>query len=812
MRQEVDTPLSPAAGRALQVSVLVTVLLALAHLGWEALRPRGVGADWLLEALPLGVLYASALTCACAARLTPKTALTWRWMAWALGVYALGDTLHGLLKGLNGSASFPSAPDAFYLGFYGLVILACLGLPRRPLRPAQAWRLILDVGIVAGALGVLLWYGALATLLGAARTSLIGTLVTLAYPTAGLSALGLLLLVIRRRERFRLEESLLALGLTIFVISDTLYLFVGHHGGAASDWPVGLLWTAGATLFALAAWNSRRAVRLGRPLTAVIRAAPQFTRPLYTLAPYLGLAVCFALSLLTHSEDTLAAHGVLWGTAGVTLLVAARQVAALTDNAALTAQLAALNATLESRVAARTAEVEQGRTQLEAHARELAWQAHHDSLTGLPNRAGFLAALGEAVERQQTPAPPLQPAAPLAVLFLDLDGFKGVNDTLGHTVGDQLLIKVAARLRGAQLPGEFTARLGGDEFMVLTSQPPQLRAQQVLALFTDPFDLAGRPVKISASVGVSVYPDSGQDAESLYMHADVAMYEAKRSGKGAARVFLPQAPQPQRSVAGLEERLRGALARGEFSLAYQPICDAARQPVTLEALLRWNSPELGLIAPGQLFPAAQHLGLEDALGDWVLNEACAQLARWHAAGHVGLRVAVNISGSQLRRLDLPERVGAALARHTLSGSGLELEIAEPLPAGSEAQAAPVMRAVQERGVRWSLCGFGAQHSALAPLLRLPVQTLKLDRGLISALDGPPDGQEQARRAVQASVALARALGLSVVAEGVETREQWAAVTTLGCDLAQGFWLGHPQNAHKAAASLGRALDQLQPPR
>ncbi|TNM68394.1 EAL domain-containing protein [Deinococcus radiopugnans ATCC 19172] len=798
----------PTTGQALRVSLLATLLLALAHLGWAALHPGGQGR--LLQTCSLGVLYASALTCWFAARVTPETALTWRWMAWALGIYAVSNTVYVLLEQRNGAVPFPSVLDAFYLGFYGLFSAACLALPRRPLRQAEAWRLTLDVGIVAGALGVLLWYGALASRLGTAQTTLIGSLVSLAYPGAGLSALGLLLLVIRRRERFQLEESLLALGLIIFVIADTLYLFLGDHGGFASGLPVDLLWTAGATLFALAAWHSPRAVPLGRPLTAVIRAAPRFTRPLYTLAPYLGLIVCFAMALLTHGEDTLAARGVLWGTAGVTLLVAARQLAALTDNAALTAQLAALNATLESRVTARTAEVERGRAQLEAHALELAWQAHHDSLTGLPNRAGFLTALGEAVERQQAPAEAGLPADLLAVLFLDLDGFKGINDTLGHTVGDQLLIKVAARLRGAQQPGEFTARLGGDEFMVLTSQPPQARARQVLELFTAPFDLSGRPVRISASVGVSVYPDSGQDAESLYMHADVAMYEAKRAGKDAARVFQPQMAG-QRSQTPPEERLRGALERGEFSLFYQPICNAARQTVTLEALLRWHSPELGLLAPGQFLPAAQRLGLEDRLGDWVLNEACAQLARWHAAGHADLRVAVNISRSQLERPDLPGQVGTALARHRLSGSCVEFELAAPLPVGAEGQAIPVMRAVQEQGVRWSLCGFGAAQSALTPLLRLPVQTLKLDRGLIGALDGPPDGQAQARRAVQASVALAGALGLSVVAEGVETHAQWAAATALGCDLGQGFWLGHPQNTAKTTARLGHALEQPHPP-
>ncbi|MFK7601982.1 putative bifunctional diguanylate cyclase/phosphodiesterase [Deinococcus sp. SM5_A1] len=802
--------MKPADRRGLNVALLATIALALGHLGWVALHPRGADADWLVQTFSLGVLYTSALTCWCAARSTPETAPPWRWMTLALGLYAVSDTLYALLEWRGGSVPSPSVLDALYLGFYVLFIRACLALPRQPLRQAEAWRLTLDVGIVVGSLGVLLWYGALASLLGAVQANLIGILVNLAYPVLGLCALGLLLTVIRRQDHIKLKESLLALGLTTFVIGDTLYLSIDANGGFTSGTPEELLWTCGALLFAVAAWNSGRAAPLGPSLTAVAHVTSQITRPLYALTPYLGLAACFALTLTTHGEVTLAAHGALWGTAGVTLLVAARQIAALRDNAVLTAQLAALNASLEHRVVARTAEVERGRAQLEARARELAWQAQHDSLTGLPNRAGFLSALGEAVEQQKQAG---QTAPALAVLFLDLDGFKEVNDTLGHTVGDQLLIKVAARLRGALRPGEFTARLGGDEFMVLTSGPPQARAQQVLDLFAPPFDLGGRPVRISASVGVSVYPDSGRDAESLYMHADVAMYEAKHSGKGAARVFVPQTTQALRSRIELEDRLRGALKRGEFRLYYQPIYDVARQVVALEALLRWDSPELGLLSPGQFLPVIHEGGLDGELrngelGDWVLNEACAQLARWHAAGHGGLRMAVNIFPAQFRSATFAQTVEAALARYGLTGAALELEVTGTLLSGCEAHAADMMHALQAQGIQWSLSGFGVQTSALSPLLKLPLGVLKLDHSLIGALDGPLDGQPQARRTVGAITALAGALGLSVVAEGIETRAQWAAVTDLGCAYSQGFWLGHPQNAAKTADCLGRVPAHL----
>ena len=812
MTGEVGNETTPGARRVLNLSLLLTVGFALAHLLWTVLDLRGEGLNWPGTSVSLGVLYAAALTCALAARDRRASAPAWRWIALAVGVYALADTGYALVEAQAGTVATPSVLDAVYLAFYVLFMLGILALPHQPLRRAEAWRLTLDTGIVVGALGVMLWYGALALMLGATEAGLASTLVNLMYPVLDLCALGLLLTVIRRDNRFPLEGRLLTLGFAAFIAGNTVYLFMDANGDFTLGLPVDLLWTAGALLFAVAAWNSRRGTLASRPLTTVTQITTRLARPLYAAAPYLGLAVCFALSLRSQNEDTLAAHGTLWGTAAVTLLVALRQIVALRDNTALTAQLAALNASLESRVAARTAEVEQGHAQLEAHARELAWQAHHDQLTGLPNRAGFLIALGEAVDRQTQPAPPGEEPASLAVLFLDLDGFKSVNDTLGHTVGDQLLIRVAARLRGSLQPGEFTARLGGDEFMVLTPQPPESRAQQVLDLFAAPFDLGDRSVRVSASVGVSVYPDSGQDTESLYMHADVAMYEAKRAGKGAARVFMPQAQADRaaRLQAEVEHHLPGALERGEFSLHYQPIYGPAQQITALEALLRWDSPALGLLSPGQFLPAAHGAGLDGALDRWALNEACRQLSRWHAAGHGGLRMAVNLSPAQFAHADFVGTVNAALARHDLDGAALDFEIDAALLAGQEAQAAPVMHQVQERGVRWSLCGFGARDSALAPLLQLPVGVLKINRSVIGALDGPEAAQAQARRGVQAITALAAALSLGVVAEGVETRAQWQAALALGCDHAQGFWLGHPQSALKTTALLARSLEQPVP--
>ncbi|WP_102127460.1 putative bifunctional diguanylate cyclase/phosphodiesterase [Deinococcus planocerae] len=412
----------------------------------------------------------------------------------------------------------------------------------------------------------------------------------------------------------------------------------------------------------------------------------------------------------------------------------------------------------------------------------LAHQARHDALTGLLGRAAFTAHLEAAVRQASLTG------EGLAVLFVDLDGFKAVNDTLGHAAGDALLREVAVRLRGAVPPPGLVARLSGDEFTALLpglgGQEAERVAQAIIKGLSRPYLLAGRQAGVTGSVGLSVYPADATDADTLLGHADTAMYHAKARGKNAWRAYTPEMDP----AAGIGPLLRGAAGRGEFTLHYQPQFDTlGRRVLALEALLRWTHPELGPVDPGRFIPVAEDSGLIVEIGAWVLDEACRQNAAWQRAGLAPVRVAVNVSPAQLAREAFAAEVGDTLRRHALAGTWLELEVTERLALREVERAVAVLREVRRLGVRVALDDFGQGHSSLGHLAHLPLDVLKVDRALIQDLGRAA----QADRVTQAVVALGRGLGLEVVAEGVETPAQLAAAAALGCERTQGFLLGRP---------------------
>ncbi|WP_424952661.1 putative bifunctional diguanylate cyclase/phosphodiesterase [Deinococcus sp.] len=427
---------------------------------------------------------------------------------------------------------------------------------------------------------------------------------------------------------------------------------------------------------------------------------------------------------------------------------------------------------------------------------QLAHQARHDKLTGLPNRAAFEDHLQRAAHQGTGES--------FAVLLLDLDGFKLVNDTLGHETGDGLLVQVGQRLRHALRPGDLVARLGGDEFVVVTAPlRGELAAQQVssriLNAFETPFEVGGQVLPVRTSIGVSLWPADGQDAASLLKHADVAMYSAKQGGKQGVRFFTPAMSAAAEERVQLEGRLRHALQHGAFSLHYQPIvASGGGVPVAFEALLRWTDPELGPVGPDRFIPVAEDSGLIVPLGAWVLDEACRQLRAWHDAGHSGLRMSVNVSPLQFERPEFVSQVRAALARHRLKSSSLMLELTERLIVRDLTAAQLKMQTLRELGVELWIDDFGAGQAALSYLLRLPVSGVKVDRVFVQGL-----GDVGTRRIVQAIMALAGALQLGTVAEGVETPEQLESLQELGCDRMQGYLLGRPVPPEVAEQQLAQ---------
>ena len=437
-------------------------------------------------------------------------------------------------------------------------------------------------------------------------------------------------------------------------------------------------------------------------------------------------------------------------------------------------------------------------SQLKRSEAELQRLAHYDPLTALPNRVLVNLRLEHAIEHAR------RKEHGIAVLFIDLDRFKDVNDSFGHPVGDELLVMIAARLR-ARVRGEDTlARVGGDEFLMVMesiSAPEEAAfvARALIRLLEDPFLLSGgQEVYVGMSVGISCFPQDGETTTELIQHADAALYSAKADGRSTYRFFTAELSQAAQQRVELETRMRRALDRGEFELHYQPQIDLRNgRIVGCEALLRWRDPERGLIPPTEFIPVAEENGLIVPLGEWVLRNACEQARRWDVQGLPPLTMAVNLSGRQLWQTDLPARIAAIIRESGLPGNRLELELTESTIMGHEVLAGERLRALKELGVTLAIDDFGTGYSSLAYLKRFPIDVLKIDREFVRDLPHDPGDMEIAA----AIVAMARTLRMRVVAEGVETGDQLAFLRTHACDLCQGYFFSPPVEADAFAELL-----------
>ena len=421
-------------------------------------------------------------------------------------------------------------------------------------------------------------------------------------------------------------------------------------------------------------------------------------------------------------------------------------------------------------------------------------QAYHDSLTGLANRLLFHQWLSIALASRQ------QQGSPIALVFLDLDGFKHVNDTLGHDTGDRVLQSVAARLSTFQTTHCRLARWGGDEFAFLVSQildrqEAEELAREILAAFSKPICTDRREFYIKASLGVAIAPQDGEDADTLLKNADAAMYRAKQTGRNNYQVYAPSISTQSRHRLTLETNLNRALQRGELQVHYQPQLDLDTQAIVgAEALLRWHHPKLGWISPGEFIPIAEETGSIATIGEWVLREACRQTYQWQQSGLPDFRIAVNLSGLQLHHGLLA--TATRICRDTmLDPQYLEVEIVESVAIQDMDRAISVLQELQEAGVRIALDDFGTGYSSLWWLHRLPIDKLKVDRSFISPI--PEDASNAA--IVRAIVAMGQELQLCVLAEGVETEEQLNFLKEIGCNAIQGYKIARPLPADRVEA-------------
>jgi len=449
-----------------------------------------------------------------------------------------------------------------------------------------------------------------------------------------------------------------------------------------------------------------------------------------------------------------------------------------------------------SRLAARALE-QRGFTE------RLEFQARHDSLTGLPNRAYFMelleAALRDASDRSGS----------LAVLFIDLDRFKQINDILGHAMGDRLLKEVGQRLKRLLTEDDLAGRMGGDEFtIVLTRQPDEqaavLASQEFLNAFRAPHQIDDNELFVTASIGVALYPRHGQSVAELLRNADLAMYHAKNSGKNDVVVFRAKDHSASLERLRLENALRRALEHQEFELLYQPVVSMNGKVEGLEALLTWRHPIYGSISPKQFIPIAEETGLIIDIGSWVIQRACLEAASWRKAGHRVARISVNVSALQFEKRDFVETLAAALALSKLTPDCLELELTESYIMKDLPQAAARLTQIRNLGVSIAIDDFGTGYSSLSYLNKLPVDTLKIDQSFLRNLYEP----EGSLAVIQSIVRMAHNMNLNVVAEGVETRAELDLVRVLGCDRVQGHVYGPARRREQVEAML--ANDVLRP--
>jgi diguanylate cyclase len=612
---------------------------------------------------------------------------------------------------------------------------------------------------------------------------------------AGVAVSGVALAV---ASRGRLGFKRLASGSSAMAIGICAMHYIGM---AALDMAPGIVWdpliVAASAAIALAA--SAAALRIFFWLRTVSQRHGLWMQALAALV--MGLAITgmhytgMAAASFPDGSVCLSAGQLSADRLGATVIVASVLLLAVTQFTSV------LDARMQGKANRLAQSLSETNAKLRSAVEELKKHAFVDALTALPNRVLFEDRLAHAVARCNGSDRRHAGANRLAVLFVDLDGFKPVNDSLGHAAGDTVLKQVAARLLHEVRPADTVARIGGDEFVLLiedvTSADEALAlADRLVRRLAQPFDITDTQVELSASIGTVVYPDQGNEAK-LMAHADAAMYAAKRAGGNTHALFESHMTAGADEQMALLNDLRHAADRGELKLHYQPKIDGRRGVVSgVEALLRWNHPTRGLVSPALFIPIAERFGLIGGIGNWVIDEACRQMQAWWADG-LHLRVAINLSVHQLRQEDLVQRIRGALERNGISPARLICEITESAAMDDLETTRRAFERLVHSGVLLSIDDFGTGHSSLAYLRSLPATQLKIDRSFVHDIDG------ESGAIVDAVVRLAHALGLRVVAEGVETENQRDRLLALGCDELQGFLFARPMAPDALAQWLRR---------
>ncbi len=731
----------------------------------------------------------------------PELSRAWWVLTAAQFCWFLGDTTWLILESFLHWEPYPSLADGFYLAYYAIFLYGVLLLPgQRRTRFDRAKR-VLDAAAVFLCVSLfywVFWLGPLAQTMDASDP--VGLWVSIAYPIGDLVLVWALLTLLMRQLRGSSRGALMLLGASalIGVAFDLLYSLEVAQGTYVSGGFIDLGWliVMVVSLWAgvIQAANPPRATTF--PETPDSEWIQGWRARVRRFMPYVSLFGVLALQVYvrhggTPAWLTQAAWIIDVAVIALVLLVSVRQLLTQSENARLTAQLRSELKERQTVEMTLRQEIEQ-RQQIEVALHEsqdrLSYEMVHDAVTGLPNRVFFMDRLRRAIERAER-----EPEYRFAVLFLDLDAFKVVNDSLGQSAADLVLRGVAERLIGCARTGDVLARFGGDEFVLLLDQLHDPRAvtdvaDHIQTVLAGAISVPGGAAHCSASIGVCYSGVGSQDAEDIVRNADLAMYQAKESGKARYAVFDTGLGAQALARNSLGSALRGALERNELRLVYQPITDAISHRVTgVEALLRWRHPRLGDVSPAEFIPLAEETGLIVPIGWMVLREACNQMSAWHKSQICGDRactVSVNLSPRQFRQPDLVEQVIQALQQADLAPEYLVIEVTESVIMADASLAVTHMRRLRQIGVDLQVDDFGTGYSSLSYLQQFPISGLKIDRAFVTDLEH----DERNRSIVQTIVTLAHSLHLRVIAEGVETAEQAALLTALQADRMQGFWI------------------------
>ena len=755
----------------------------------------------LVEFIAAGALYYGARR---SYALSKRTGRAWTILALAVLSFAIGDTVWAILEAGLKQAPFPSPADYFYLLFYPLFLVGVLILPSARLTSREWTKRSLDMGIVLLAAALGLWN----LLIGPIHTAnlaapVLAQILSLSYPVGDfLLFWATLVLIYYQSKDLRSGATLLLVGGAILMlITDCTFGYQSLVGTYSSGSILDFGWVLAFLSFGLSGMLQADNIRSNerKVLSEQSTSLPVWVSYL----PYVWLAGAYFLLLQSHATPfPMDLFSLTLSIGAIIVLVVIRQLVETNEINHLNYQLRAALLRLQQQADKQTETNQELQVEINERKKveeQLTHDALHDALTGLPNRVLFMDRLGRAIEYAK------RQNHPFAVLFLDLDHFKVINDSMGHSAGDQLLISIAQRLRISLRSSDSVARFGGDEFVILLEgtnelEPVVASANRVQGDLKLPFNLDNHKVFITASIGVVLSVTEYDRPEEVLRDADLAMYKAKSSGKARFEVFSANLRTMAISRLEVENELRHALERQEFELNYQPILGLKISDlIGFEALIRWNHPSRGQLLPAEFISVAEETGLILPIGEWVLREACRQTLAWQEAfaNQINLAINVNISSKQLADASFFDQLLQILKETGFNPAHLRLEITESVLINNQVEANEIFEKLSALGIQLEVDDFGTGYSALNYIQHFPIHTIKIDKSFVEEI-GITDKN---LGLVQTIVLMAHEMGMDAIAEGVETNDQLQSLKLMGCNYGQGFLISRPLDSQKVTQWL-----------